>query len=77
MSSSTLGSPTLSERARGKQRATAISLAESVGGDKMEEDGEGDDEVDERPVLPWAFSDCDVDTLVVLIGEYCDRDQRG
>ena len=36
----------------------------------MEEDGDGEEEVDERPVLPWAFSDCDVDTLVVLIGGY-------
>lgn len=76
MSSSTVGSPTLSEKARGKQRATASSLAESVGGDKMEEDGEGDEEVDERPVLPWAFSDCDVDTLVELIGKVSRRGQR-
>lgn len=42
----------------------------------MEEDGEGDEEVDERPVLPWAFSDCDVDTLVELIGKVYRRGQR-
>jgi hypothetical protein len=38
---------------------------------KQEEDvamEDGDTETDGRPLLPWAFINCEIDDLVVLVG---------
>jgi hypothetical protein len=38
---------------------------------KQEEDvamEDGDTEMDGRPLLPWAFINCEIDDLVVLVG---------